>query len=534
EGIGTLDLTALNHNQWTRWEITKLGGTIPSNAGISSQLILSSGKLFDWRSPLSSSEHIVTRLRVTSNEIVDDINYNNEVRERIETSRFSDNKIGIDRAGLYIHKLSLKSEPVNYVIEAYHKDVLLGKLNVTVTNNRKTNIGEVVFNIDKRIQSAVGKWMTSEGKLYNGFSDNSPNNYRNMLNVDGEFTQIASRIKEVRSINNENNFLTNSPSIGNIKYKIIQPNSDYYDESAMPYEIPFNSLRSNLIISTLNRNTEDNRFVLRGDDGVLYEGNVKEKYIGEIALEGTGTLDLTGLNLGEWSSWNQVKGSGDLQSNTSQGGKSSILKMGNNKLFDWTSQLPNGNTPIVTKLKITKNNEESKEKVIEIGNRVEIEFTDNKIGIDRNGLFIHKLSSKSEPVNYLIEAYYGEILLGKLNLKVENGHGFSIIDGDRIDFGDFFPGDSKEVSTIIEIKNPLEANIDIKLSDTSRNEMYKSGVKINSNTTIPIKNINVVELNTIGKDINSFKISATAVTTKDTVVGEYSGEIEVTITIIPK
>ena len=125
-------------------------------------------------------------------------------------------------------------------------------------------------------------------------------------------------------------------------------------------------------------------------------------------------------------------------------------------------------------------------------------------------------------------------LLYHIDFNVINKVGFEILPGKGVlDFGDFFPGDTKKAESLIEFKNPNGAKIDVSLNPTNTEKMFKVGAKITPDTTIPLSNIQIKDLKTESNNTNSFRISGEAKTTPKTEIGEYKGELEVIITVIP-
>ena len=125
-------------------------------------------------------------------------------------------------------------------------------------------------------------------------------------------------------------------------------------------------------------------------------------------------------------------------------------------------------------------------------------------------------------------------LLYHIDFNVINKVGFEILPGKgALDFGDFFPGDIKKSESLIEFKNPNGAKIDVSLNPTNTEKMFKVGVNITPDTTIPLSNIQIKDLKTESNNTNSFRISGEAKTTPKTEIGEYKGELEVIITVIP-
>jgi hypothetical protein len=127
------------------------------------------------------------------------------------------------------------------------------------------------------------------------------------------------------------------------------------------------------------------------------------------------------------------------------------------------------------------------------------------------------------------------LLTRTISLTVKNKVGFEILPGKgSLNFGDFFPGDTKFAENLIEFKNPNNHNIKVELDTNNKEEIYKVGVPATETTTINLKELQVKDLKaTSTTKRNSFKISGKAVTKATTEPGEYRGSLDVLITIIP-
>ncbi|MGL5245111.1 MAG: hypothetical protein ACRC7R_08070, partial [Sarcina sp.] len=87
------------------------------------------------------------------------------------------------------------------------------------------------------------------------------------------------------------------------------------------------------------------------------------------------------------------------------------------------------------------------------------------------------------------------LLLRTISLKLYNKVGFEILPGRGVlDFGHFMPGDFKRAESLIEFKNPSGAKISVDLNPINNQNMYKLGVPIAPNTTIPLSNIQIKDL----------------------------------------
>lgn len=540
KGTANIDLTTLDLNDFVGWNQVSQNGNLQNTMGTSGKIITLEGQLFNWKSALNpTGNHIVNRLVVTKgNE--QPIEVTGSIGNPIQIEN-EDNIIGISNEGLYVQKKSYNSKKINYLVQAYYNDMFLGEVRLGVLNNKKVNIGYVAFNLDKRLinrdNREKGSWVFFNGDNYSQFVDSNKINYgkvNELFSTAGDFVNIDSTIiRTVETIEGYNRRYWSTGEKDSIKYDVYADSDiTWENESAMPKGINLLDLKENLVISTWQSGSDidNNNFILRGENGILYSGNVRENYRGMDSLHATATLDMKIGKLKTEGIW-KPKSVGNVKS---LGEVPYILKIVEGRLFD--TRGINGDHSIVTRLVIKENGKEIGKDEGEIRDTREVKLKDNIIGIDGStgNFYIKKLTHNHEEKNYEIEIYYREILLGTLDLKVENGYGFAITDGDIIDFGDLFPGDIKQAVTTIEVFNPLQAKIKVKLDPSSKNEMYlekESG--IDTNIKIPIKDIQVTALKGSGRNTSSFKMSATAVTNSDTKTGNYNGELEVVITIIP-
>lgn len=126
-------------------------------------------------------------------------------------------------------------------------------------------------------------------------------------------------------------------------------------------------------------------------------------------------------------------------------------------------------------------------------------------------------------------------LLYYIDFTIINKADFELLpDRGRLDFGDLFPGDVKTAEALIAFKNPTGAKINVELNPKNVEKMFRKGSDpITENTTIPLSNLRIKDLQKGPDNTNTFKISGTATTNENTVPGDYKGEIEVIITVVP-
>lgn len=193
-----------------------------------------------------------------------------------------------------------------------------------------------------------------------------------------------------------------------------------------------------------------------------------------------------------------------------------VLKDGNKTLFETTFE------------ELTK----TKKEISEAG--VSIKYNSAQ-DANKNQFEFEKVKGVNYNKTLRLEIYTsGGQLLYYIDFNIINKVVFEILPGKGVlDFGDFFPGDIKKSESLIEFKNPNGAKIDVSLNPTNTEKMFKVGAKITPNTTIPLSNIQIKDLKTESNNINSFRISGEAKTTPKTEIGQYKGELDVIVTVIP-
>lgn len=195
-----------------------------------------------------------------------------------------------------------------------------------------------------------------------------------------------------------------------------------------------------------------------------------------------------------------------------------ILKDGTRKILETTFE------------KLTK----AKKEISEAGVSIKYNYGSSQ-DINRNQFEFEKIKNINYDKTLRLEIHTSKgQLLYYIDFNIINKVGFEILPGKgKLDFGDFFPGDVKRAESLIEFKNPNNANINISLSPTNNYKMFKKGASISPNTTILLNDLQIKDLKKGANSTNNFKISGIATTTKDTLPGEYSGELDVIITIVP-
>lgn len=282
QGIATLNLTTLSKNAYTKWEIPLVSGDATSTDGVASVMKFTNGKLFNWQSSVKQgTAHIITKLKITNKGVVDELT-STVTNSKLQTTKFANNSIGVDAGGIFIYKLTESIIPETYEIEAYYKDILLGKLNLTITNTEEINIGEVVFKVDSRIPKR--KLIFPNGDIKNTRDGNVENSYSEFVNLEGNFINLeTTEITEVisvegRLVKKSGNFILNNIA------RFDVTNGTDIDSSYIPLNFNLSSIREKVLIDNTNSNPlatgmENNIFRIKGSNGKFYRGNIKEEYV---------------------------------------------------------------------------------------------------------------------------------------------------------------------------------------------------------------------------------------------------------------
>ncbi|MHA4990811.1 hypothetical protein [Cetobacterium somerae] len=380
------------------------------------------------------------------------------------------------------------------------------------------DIGEVEFQIDKRLKSLnAAPWVKANGDLLNLLNGSSNFNMSEFIKLSGDFlnTDVTS-IKDVH-------FIEGRPSktkyISSKYILFATSGTDIIDEAGMPYDIPINMLKNNLIISRQNSNNPEmlnHKFLLEGTNSNLYTGNIKEVYLGEDSAKGVGRIDLTSLPF-TYTGWNTTGGTGEISSTH---GAPSKMNLRSGKLFNWKSAVNPGRGHIVTELRVRNKGREETVNTTNLNGTLEINaFPKNDIGINSGGFYIRKKTYDSTPETYEIEIYYKLVLLGRLDLTITNSRPpFEIIGDDVIDFGAIIQGKSQTLDSNIVIKNlSLDKIIDIKLEKDIK--IFK---KSDPNTLLPT--MGDLSIQKIGEE-SHIKTHLTINPTENQPIGDYEGEI---------
>lgn len=546
KGEATLNMGNVNTNSSVSWNKNNIfnSGMIKSEDG-KATLNITSGKLFNWYSAVKTNEVATYLIRAidlknSNNKVVGTNSKNPEVT--INGYKFMINKSNDGK--FTIQKLANASKG-KIKIEIYSGGnntggprFFLGSLILNIDNETiptTTPIGEVKMKVDKRLTNKDGAWIFADG-YYSGGINNNGKAYPEFVALDGNFN-----INSIGNIQIKDATMTGKTNGGeftsrNTKYIAFKKGSNWnQDAGAIPKGITLGNLISKIVINKINRESSNNNFTLIGNNNNQYTGNIREEYVGDLAKTTTTKLDLTSLNY-QNNDWVRFDNPNSKTSTTSSG---KTVTLEGDTFFNFKSVVKN--TPhIITKLEITKDNNDTK--VVggeneETNQRLEIDFPDNKIGVERNGgIFIHKKTDNTKPITYTIKGYYKDILLGTTQLTIVNKKAsFEIVDGSgRLDFGDFFKGEIRVAQTRIKFKNEAQADISIGLAKTDGEMTLNGASTSNPNEKIKLSDFRVWGLDTSNPKENTFRIQGKATSIPTNEIGEYKGTMEVIITVNPK
>lgn len=464
-------------------------------------------------------------------EVENKFNKNKKINLNVEKPILLEKKL--NKNIFKINNFNEKNE--KFIVKVVNRDI---EEIYRLTSSTIVDIGEVIFHIDNRFyyngNIITANWIHMDGSNLNEFviQSNSTNygDISELFRVTGDFINLEStNIENVKEISGDNRKFQVTGYYSGVTYKLYAEDKNLWaNEAALPQGINLLDLKKNIVISKLNipkTSQANNNFILEGANNILYSGNIKEIYSGSKASNSIAKLDMKKGKINTLGIWGPNTGIGSANS---LGDSLYVLNIQNSNLFN--TRGIKGNYSVITKMVIKENGNEIANSIGNIKEDREVVLNDNIIGIEGStgNFYIKKLTENSEEKNYEIEIYYREVLMGGLNLKIQNGYGFSINDKNKLNFGYFFPGDIKKEEALIQFTNPLNAKIDIKLK-SNNNNIYKVNSSIVENTTIPISNIQINKV--LNK--NAFKISAEAATTENTEIGEYNGNIDIVITVIP-
>lgn len=336
-GNATLDLTGVSKGTSDTWA-SKSTGTGSSNK---MNLVFTNGKtLFDMGSYGGTQITNNFTYKIGSNGVQSVDNTTLDID--LNSSGATDIRVAFVAGGLEITKLSNEIiDRVTVTITPKYNDIILGVLNLTVTNTAET-LGDITVEVDRRLaQIKATDWVGADGNLY----DNTGlfGNYSNLIKAEDGISNTVDSYKviDIEAINTTlNKDLINADG-NRASYK-------YYDDKnknilALPYNTTnhtvtlghYNVDNDSLIVvskkdiesTTRSKRSTDltvtNSFMLTArttgaqPEDKLYTGNVIEKYVGKESYSGSGSIDLGNSTIDKPYIFKTTVSNGNIESNDS-------------------------------------------------------------------------------------------------------------------------------------------------------------------------------------------------------------------------
>lgn len=323
ESSATLDLGKLHKGSAYTWDSESTGTTVDGENLMTFSPASDStpGKLFNMGS--YGGKQITNKFTYKVGDNGTEQNINTTTRDiDLNGNGTLDIRVSFVEEGLQITKLTNEAtQSTTLTITPKYNDVVLGTLNLTVSNDIE-DLGNIALKIDKRLaQVTATDWLGVDGKLYN-----STGVYGNYSNFIGKVNSITTTINnedisnykviDIESIESQTNLKSYVGTRANYKYLSVDKN-----ELALPLTLSsggtpvtlanydINGQNPLVVISkkdiattTRNQGTTDvsatNEFILTArtngtqSEDKLYTGSITETYVGAGAYSGEGTIDL--------------------------------------------------------------------------------------------------------------------------------------------------------------------------------------------------------------------------------------------------
>lgn len=411
-GVGNINLTDMEVNKEYTFATTSSSGIQQSLEDKNITLEIESGGLPNLRS--YSNVNLMSAMNVTFNKgvtqrVAGKI-YNNE-NYQISFDNVNGNLVVMKKKETVAYTDEIVIEPVYSPDNNKNSDLPLGKVTLKLDNKSKIFAINQRFNVDTRIQRKhSGGLFFANGLLKYIRSGSSFGPYPELLSLNTQITNGTENIGIAEAISVEGREIKVDTANGITRFEKI----DGSDIAMILSTGNIGSYKTNSVIEMNTRKSDslENKFSLRGTDGNIYNGIIYEEYT-EKYFEGTATLDLTNFAIGTYGQWApQVTGD-----STSTSSSPYVLKMGNTKLLESRGF---ANSNIITKL-VVKQNGVEKEVIGTIGNKIQVDFPENKIWFEGTGeLCISKELGSLTSNTYEIIPYYEDLELGKVIITIQN------------------------------------------------------------------------------------------------------------------
>lgn len=527
--------------------------------------------------PSYDSKIIANKIKITNIKINGNLKASNSsldngnLKEKVENY-----EIGIDlrTGGLTLRKLDLRrptQERVEFTLTYYYEPpkvsdgivpdgaltgdaIAMDSIELTI-NDTTESIGSTKFEIDKRLGQINGEWLFPDGVL-KASSGEKLGKYTKMLGVSSQYSNMLesdeTKVTDVLLIN-ENEDLSESIDYNGKKYKYEKDRG--LNKIFLPFgnNVKLSSYKTGadslLMVSIADIQVEakevletrlKNSFLIRTENQ-HYLGEIEENYVGSGVYKGSGSIDLTTLKANGMKYTFIPDVISKLQEDirdvpAKETSRVAITEISGNFVDGRGVAGTNRGVNIANKIKVEKiSNEKSITEDMAISENGELSVTLDNItfGIDEasGGLTISK-NNNTKLKQVKISYYYSpeditltrsvtekDVLLGEFTLNIED---LDVeIDGDgTLDFGNLAYTEEHKKQTREEryrIKNLDNKKVSFGVSKEN-GEMYLTS----DGTPGAIKE----------NDENSSKISLTNISVEQ--AGNYSGEIEVTVTLDEK
>ena len=352
-------------------------------------------------------------------------------------------RIGFHDNHFYVTKDGYLTEDKTYTVVAYHQDVVMGKIKLTLKEGI-TDIGEATVVMDIRLNQGElpdYNWVYPDGVIKYGMEEkNIPYYYEypKLVKKRVSFKNLSD-VKIIKAIAVEDRPVIPNLSERYIDHKgrqyryFLRANFGYRDEVMIPFNFTLSNIEDHILVSKYNalRNPFlDNKFTVHGENGKLYKGNFKQEYVGEQNQTGKAILEIPGEagTEGKWKVGDTGKVEGITDDKKTESYEKDdkikyVLNFTSGKMFDFLAKEIGNTKTIVTSMKITEKEGDTISggtitKNGNAGDRIEIATKYNIIAFEGENFIIKKLDYYDKDRVYLIEAYYNKVKLGELELTI--------------------------------------------------------------------------------------------------------------------
>lgn len=448
-GTATLDLTGIPKNTSDTW------ASLASDSGTDRKMNLQftdTGKLFQMGSFGGTQITNKFTYSVDNRDITVTTSTDGVLGKEIDLNGNStpDIKIEFITEGLKITKLTNEVIDKAITITPKYNDIVLGVLNLTVTNTA-TPLGDITVEVDRRLAGITANWVGVDGKLYN--STGMYGEYSGLVGasdtIDLQAMLGAQEVIDIESINNSTNLNEQAGTRATYKYF-----TDGNNEMALPfskenqkvtlgqYDVKATNplvVISKKDIATVTRTVVTTPFALIArrvgttTTDTLYTGNIIERYVGTGAYSGSGTIDLANSESGSTYTFGTSKTNNTVTGTGSNNGGNLTINITDGDPVNTLGLVGDkAGKNIANKLEVKFKNYNSdtvahKDTIIISDTTSSIEYSNLAIGIDTatGGLTLKRDGSsrvREVEVNYYYTPTNGaqEILLGTFTLTIKN------------------------------------------------------------------------------------------------------------------